>query len=119
VPESSYDDANCDYCCHAAFDEGGVYCKLFHEPIFSPVVVAAECGEYEPTSRASHPAVTAKKKNLGLVVVDDGGERERVLHLELNVPFYGKPAHGDRLTDAITRIATLNWPQASINRKEP
>lgn len=47
---------SCEHCVHAAFDQGGVYCKLFGESILQPVAVAEECGEFELDSLFAEPS---------------------------------------------------------------
>jgi hypothetical protein len=122
---TSSDDRSCENCVAANFGQFGIYCSTFNEHIYLPVTVARDCSEYEPVTKAAKKSVN--KPHLEIVPPEDivsptpvgvSRETDRVLHVEMDLPYFGKDAHGDRLFDALERIVTLHWPKASLHRKE-
>jgi hypothetical protein len=86
---------SCEHCIHAAFDDGGVYCKRFAESILQPTVVALECGEFEHIS--DHPFLSVVSSNGSWVPP----EAERMVRATVELPYYGSVEHGTKLINDI------------------
>lgn len=102
---SSSDQPICSNCIHAALDSSGVYCKLFHEAIFDERV-AAECGEYDPEVWPEPAAVDRP----ALVVLNGDGvsQRERSVSCRVDVGFYGRSDHGEKILKNLERELALH-----------
>lgn len=128
----------CSECVHAALDSSGVYCKLFHEQIFSERV-AEECGEFEP-NEWPEPAALERPVLVvlptphpyrGWVDEEDVGntcclaartdpihevghlDLERTLRLEVYLDYYGKEENGDKIMQNLGRELALLYGEAA------
>lgn len=81
----------CSSCKHAAFDTGGVFCKLFNESIWDERT-AEECSEFQVP-----PRVTSV---IGIKTAIDG-ECDRRLRFGVTIDYFGRPEHGDGITESL------------------
>jgi hypothetical protein len=89
---------SCEECVHAAFDQGGVWCKEFKEAIHVPTSAAEDCGMYE----TDNPPLEMAKP-------DPNKDMVRRIRLAVDIDFYGKEKQGEQMIERFERNQILHY----------